>query len=667
MARFSAEDHQRQMLDRTDSRLGRLWFGLTGLVASLPVASSAHAQTPRPRAQGGAVDVTDPIVVTGSRTERPLAETPVATQVIGAREISESGARNVAEVLEEQAGVYIEPSFAGAGPELQGLDPNYTLILVDGQRAIGRVGGVIDLRRFPIEDVERIEIVRGASSALYGSDALAGVINIITKRSERPLELDAQGSVGYHNQADLRGRVGLSAGDAWGALSGGLHRDDGFDLDPTTPATSGSELEQYETALRGGYDFGQKLDLGASAEYRYRAQDGLDESGGGALLDRRNRTEDANFFLRPEWTPSPGTRLSLRAGYSYFRDQFMLDQRQGIAFDDYQDTREQMLQGGAQLDFSPHSRHLATVGVEGFHEQLRSERLQGGEGDRQRGALYVQDEWSVLEQPLFVLLPGARVDLDSDFGVYPTPRIATRFDPSSALTLRASFGLGFRAPDFREQLLFFENPGAGYLVEGNPELKPEHSRNVTLGIELHPSSVVWASLSLFRNDLQDMIATELVSAGGAAGVMRFEYANVSSAYTQGVEASVRLNPLQGIRLDLSYAFVDSKDEELDRPLPGRPKHRATLAMRYREPGIGFETVWRAALVGERTFYEDNDGDGAEERVQGPAYANVDLRVQQRIAHGFSGFLYAENVLDAGEPERLTIAPRSFSIGLSYSQ
>lgn len=655
------------MFDRTDLRIGRVCFGLTSLFASAPIASTAHAQTPRPQPQNRSVDTTAAIVVTGSRTERPLAETPVATQVIGPQEIAESGARNVAEVLEEQAGVYIEPSFAGSGPELQGLDPSYTLILIDGQRAIGRVGGVLDLQRFPVEDVERIEIVRGASSALYGSDALAGVINIITKRTKRAIELDAQGSYGYRNMADLRGRVGLSAGDAWGALSGGLHRDDGFDLDATTPATSGSELEQYEAALRGGYDFGSKLELGASAEYRYRAQDGLDESGGGALLDRRNRSEDASFFLRPEWTPSPGTRLSLRAGYSYFRDQFMLDQRQGSAFDDYQDTREQMLQGGAQLDFSPHSRHLATIGVEGFHERLRSERLQGGEGERQRGALYVQDEWSVLERPLLVLLPGTRVDIDSDFGAYATPRIALRVDPTSSLTLRASFGLGFRAPDFREQLLFFENPGAGYLVEGNPDLEPEHSRNVTVGAELHPSSLMWASLSLFRNDLRDMISTGLISAGDVAGPMRFQYENISAAYTQGMEASLRLSPMPGLRLDLGYSFIDSKDRELDRPLPGRPKHRATLALRYRDPGIGFETVWRSALVGARTFYEDEDGDGSEERREGPAYANVDLRVQQRIAHGFSGFLYAENVLDAGDPELLTIAPRSFSLGLAYTQ
>jgi outer membrane receptor for ferrienterochelin and colicins len=233
--------------------------------------------------------------------------------------------------------------------------------------------------------------------------------------------------------------------------------------------------------------------------------------------------------------------------------------------------------------------------------------------------------------------------------------------------LRASFGLGFRAPDFREQLLFFENPGVGYVVEGDPNLDPERSRNVTLGAELHPTDAVWASLSLFRNDLEDMISTELVSPGGADGPMRFQYQNVSSAYTQGLEASIRLNPMRGLRLDFSYAFTDTRDEELDRPLSGRPKHRGTMALRHREPSIGFETVWRAALVGERIFYEDTDGDGSEERRTAPAYTNLDLRVQQRVLDGLAAFFYAENVLDAGEPDLLTIPPRSFSIGLVYSR
>jgi outer membrane receptor for ferrienterochelin and colicins len=630
------------------------------LVPLLGAASAAAQEPSAPR-----VDTLRPVVVTGSRTERPLAETPVSTQVIGAKEIEESGARNVAELLEEQPGLYLEPSFAGAGPQLQGLDPTYTLILIDGQRAIGRIGGVIDLERYPLEDVERVEIVRGASSALYGSDALAGVINIITKSTKKPFEVDALAGYGDRRALDLRARLGVSGSPGWASVSGGFHREDSYDLDASDIATSGSEREQSEGAVRGRYTLSRAFGVAASAEYRYRAQDGIDESGGGAVLDRRNRTEEAVFSLGPEWSPSAATRLTLRAAYSIFRDQFLLDQRAGTALDDYQDTREQMLQGGAQLDQWLHAHHLATVGAEGFYEKLRSDRLQTGQGDRTRGALYVQDEWTLLEQPLFVLLPGARLDVDSGFGTHATPRAALRVDPVSGVTLRASFGLGFRAPDFREQLLFFENPGAGYVVEGNPELDPERSRSWNVSAEVAPWQSVWASLALFRNDLADMISTNLVTAGGAGGPMRFVYQNIASAHTQGLDASVRLTPMPGLRLDFGYSYTETRDEVLDRPLPGRPTHRGTLSLTHREPSIGFETVWRAALVGKRTFYEDEDGDGTQERRIAESYASVDLRVAQYIAHGFSAFLLAENLLDAGDPEFLTLPPRSFSGGIRY--
>lgn len=658
--------------DRRSARRAGGRLALCVLLASPALRAQAPMRAPAPSQQAPAapsdepaVEVTAPVVVTGSRTERPLSEAPVATQVIGRAEIRESGARNVAELLEEQPGVYMAPSFAGSGPELQGLDSSYTLVLVDGQRAIGRIGGVIDLRRYPLEDIERIEIVRGASSALYGADALAGVINIITRRSRRALEAQAEAGYGDRHRVDLSGRVGASGGAGWSSLSGALHRVDAYDLDPSDVTTSGSEIEQYEAALRAGRRIGEALELAAHADYRYRAQDGVDESGGGAVLDRRNRTEEATFSLRPEWTPSAETKLSLRAGYSYFRDQFMLDQRQGVALDEYQDTREQLAQGGAQLDTWLHPSHFTSVGVEGLYEHLRSERLASGRGDRQRGAIYAQDEWTLLEGPLLVLLPGARLDIDSDFGAYATPRLALRFDPTSALTLRASAGLGFRAPDFREQLLFFENPGAGYVVVGNPDLEPERSRNVTLGAELHPLREVWLSVSLFRNDLSDMISTEIESTGDAAAATRFRYENVRSAYTQGVEANLRLHPLGGLRLDFGYSFIDTKDEDLDRPLSGRPRHRATLALTHREPSIGFETVWRAALIGERTFYEDTDGDGSEEPRNADGYASVDLRVAQHVAFGASAFLLAENVLDAGDPELSPLPPRSFTVGLRF--
>jgi outer membrane cobalamin receptor len=160
-----------------------------GLVAPRPLASQVpETETQSGREEGGddGLEVGD-VVVTGTRTETPLADSPARLDVITRADIDRSGARDVGELLEEQIGVVgVTRSFRGDSIQLGGLDPEYTLILVDGDRAPGRIGGGIDLGRFTIENVERIEILRGPGSALYGSDAIGGVVNILTRRGHAP-------------------------------------------------------------------------------------------------------------------------------------------------------------------------------------------------------------------------------------------------------------------------------------------------------------------------------------------------------------------------------------------------------------------------------------------------------------------------------------------------
>src|SRR5690606_19274964 len=146
------------------------------------------------------------VVVTAARTEQSVGDVAVSIRVIDRAAIEASGAETLAGVLEEQPGLQVLRSFAGAGGvgvQMQGLDAKYILILVDGQRATGRVGGVIDLARFPAEDIAQIEIVKGPGSSLYGADAIAGVINIITRRASRALEVDARARYGSFHTSDL--------------------------------------------------------------------------------------------------------------------------------------------------------------------------------------------------------------------------------------------------------------------------------------------------------------------------------------------------------------------------------------------------------------------------------------------------------------------------------
>ena len=185
-----------------------------GLVAPRPLASQVpETETQSGREEGGddGLEVGD-VVVTGTRTETPLADSPARLDVITRADIDRSGARDVGELLEEQIGVVVTRSFRGDSIQLGGLDPEYTLILVDGDRAPGRIGGGIDLGRFTIENVERIEILRGPGSALYGSDAIGGVVNSLTRRGTRPLELEASVQGGLSESGSgVAGRLDVGA------------------------------------------------------------------------------------------------------------------------------------------------------------------------------------------------------------------------------------------------------------------------------------------------------------------------------------------------------------------------------------------------------------------------------------------------------------------------
>ena len=628
--------------------------------AATPPAAAPHAIATR--LDRDAVDEVAAVVVTGSRTERPLGEAPVATEVITPEEIKESGARDVAELLEDRPGIQLNRSFAGAGPELQGLPPDYTLILVDGMRVPGRVNGVVDLSRFATENVDRIEIVRGASSSLYGADAIGGVINIITRSAQRLYELSGEAGLGPQGRLDLSGSAGMTR-KSWSVrINGGRHASDGYDLDPSDLATTQPAFQQYDVAQRSEFTLYERFRLITSADYTNRARQGIDQSGVGATFDRTNLTQTASAWLRPEWELSSSTKWQLRAGYSLFRDEFELDQRGSNELDESQDTRENLGQLGTQLD-TLLGGHLLSVGAEGSLEKLETERLSEA-GDRRRLAFYVQDEWTLLEAPLLVVMPSARLDLDSQFGTYPTPRVAVRFDPASPVTLRASYGWGFKAPDFRELYLLFENPSAGYLVEGNTDLDPERSRNLNASVEYHPTRSFTLSVQGFYNLLDDRIDTVLAPAVDT-GPQRFQYENVNSALTRGINASLSVSPMPGLRLDLGYDFTDARSRDDERRLSGQPYHRATASLRYRVPSIGFETLWRAAFVGERPFYQDLDGDGAEEQRDAYAYASVDWRVAQRLGYGFGSFFMAQNLLDAGDPEFTPLPPRSFFGGVQY--
>lgn len=642
---------------------------------SCPAARAQDAapgeEEPPPHEEAGEV-----VVVTGTRTERPLSESVVVTDVITREQVLESGASDASEVLETVPGVEVVRSFRGAGVRMQGLDPQYVLILVDGKRVIGRRDGVVDLSRIPAERIERIEVVKGAASALYGSDAIGGVINIITRQPDQGLSSQAVASYGSRDTVDASETLGLRR-ESWAAgLSFGLHRTDGYDWDPSDEQTDGNAASQ----LSGEGDLDWKLSpavrLLLDGGYRLRDSSGVDVVSA-ATFDRRNLTEDTSLRLGAELLPGQASKLSISATGNLFRDQYSLDQRGGSDLDVYEDSRELLGQLDAQWDQVLGGRQVLTLGGEGLRETLDSPRL-SEPGERWRGAVFAQDAITLGPRDQLEVVPSARLDADSWFGLHPAPRLALRWDAAERLSLRINGGMGFRAPDFKEMFLLFENPSAGYQVQGNPDLRPETSLGLSGGVEAAPSRALTLRLDGWYTDLQDLITIDFVRDATASSPAAYSYVNVARAWTTGGEVVARLRLSRVLATDLGYTLTLTYDRDAARPLDGRAPHRGTFGLTARSPWLLAEATLRGEVVGPTRFYVDEDADGVEEALDTDPYANLKLRVEKTVLPrawqrregqgaglpaGLRLFGGVDNLLNAGDALYIHLDPRLFYGGL----
>lgn len=624
-----------------------------------PPAPGPRAPTPPPGGGEAAAGAEAPIevVVTGARIRERADRAVVATEVIDRETIERGGYRDAAELLEESSTIQVDRTFRGAGVWLRGLAPEYTLVLVDGERLPGTVGGVIDLSRYGVENVERVEIVRGPSSALYGSEAIGGVVNLITRPASRDLEADAMASYGTAGVLDATARVAGRPVDGLRlSLTGGYHQADAFRFDEGSAATSGSARRQGSVGGRAVLDVGDAHELRLQGNFLRLRLEGVDTGAGSAVFDRTQLQEQIQAGFGHRFDAGTGVVLESRFSYGLYREQYLLDQRGSNRLDDYEDNREHLAQLTSTLAVDAADDHRVTVGFEQIIQRLESERL-STPGNRTRFAVFAEDRWQVTDW--LAVTPGVRVDLDSQFGEQVSPKLALRADPVEGLVLRASYGRGFRAPSFQELLLRFENPTVGYVVEGNPDLDAERSHGVDVGFEWRALPWLEVSGSFFRNDLDQMIAV-VTGDEGVAGTL-LTYDNLETAWTMGAESSARVRAGDLLTVGLGYTFTATRDGENDRELEGRARHRPTASATLTWDEAEVDVTARSAVQVGRVFFLDEDGDGAEERVVADPLAQLDLRVAKRFGRHVEIFAGVDNVLGAGD--RFTVfRPRVFYAG-----
>ena len=496
-------------------------------------------------------------VVTGTRVPKLLKDTPVQTRLITSTDITKADATNIQDLLQtEMPGV--EFTYAmnqQTHLNFSGFGGQSILFLVDGEHMAGETMDDVDFTRLDMTNVDRIEIVKGASSALYGSNAGGGVINVITKNASRPWAVSAGARFARHNEQRYRLNVSAKFKNFSNTFTASRNRVDNFDVkngpDPVT---------RVVTTIYGNkaWTFNDKM--------TYTPVDGLKLSGRAGyfireltrVADTPERYRDYSAGLRGVWTIDQSNNIEL----SYAFDQYDKSDFYKISRLDVRNYSNVQNSVRALYNHSWAGGDILTVGADFMHDYLKNRKLANPVHEQDQFDIFGQYDWIVNDR--WEAVGALRYDYFSDGKMSRvTPKITVRYKPIDRLNLRAGYGLGFRAPTLKEKYYDFDMAGI-WIVRGDPSLKAESSHNFNFSADYTHGHLNY-TVTAYYNDIHDRISTGLpYYLQGEDRQLYLNYVNLHRYTVAGGEASVQGRWNTGLAAKLSYAFTDehlAKDKE----------------------------------------------------------------------------------------------------------
>lgn len=628
---------------------------------SLPAFAAADAESE-------AIKTRD-VVVSATRTEREIKETPASVEVITREDIETMGADNVMTALKLATSLNLSKAgMTGNAVSLRGMNTSQTLILIDGRRMAGedtaQTANYYELSRVNIENVERIEIVRGPVSSLYGSDALGGVVNIIMRKPLTPRTTVGLSSGTEEQNASFRFDLGKEGKWSWAA-------DARFtDVRDRTYASGNTAMygpRQYLN-VNGTYDItdNQKLDVfyeRMSEHLNERYADSLMSKGQKERFDNARDSYGATYRGKSE-----NSDYEMRAYYNRLNKDAET-RKQGV-FTDFDRAKYETWVVDGKNSMQLGDRHLFTFGGEYRSSSYRGTRLgDGGEnsyteinnGIAKAGseatidsqAFFVQDEW--LASDKLLVIPSLRYDSSDKFGDNISPKIGLTYKLNDNFRLKANFGKGFKAPTISELYMNMRRAMGPMIVEvlGNPDLKPEKSRSYDLSLEGEKGKN-FGKLTYFNNKVTDLINTETI-AGSNPMINSSQYVNVDQAQINGVEFELGRKLSDRFTIKTTYNYLDAKNSVSGERLSSRAKHQSTLQLQYSLPGdegVG-AVLWNEWVRDYR--YDGKDYD----------YSMLNFTVHKKWNETYSTYLGVDNVLDK-KVDDLTIDGLMWRFGVNLS-
>lgn len=653
------------------------------------------------------------VMVTATRTERNVATLPLPTQIITGESIRKSGASRLNEIIQEQTGLMTVPDFGGGeGIQMQGLDAAYVMILIDGQPLFGRSAGTLDLTRISVNNIERIEIVKGASSCLYGSEALAGVVNIITKNPSiaEKLKGNAYYKVATFDTHD--GAANLAFGSKKIAVEwfGNYFRTKGYNLSNSNFLQTVEPYYNFTMQPKVRINFSDKITLLWNARIFAQTQDYKAEIAAEKYFGESKINEYSNGILLNHKV-SDKIKLVYDLYATNYKANEYLDDKNNLRFDEskfnqwyYRPEMRAHIKWGVNTLSTGLGLNYETLNRTYFEKtaKLNSEYV------------FFQFEWFIKEK--WNVLTGFRYDNHHQYQSQFSPKMAINYKWNDNFSIKTSVGYGYKAPDLRQLYFDFTNASVGYTVLGynvaeeklqllqnqgqilftngfnfSNSLKPESSVNFNFGGYYIKNK--WSfDYNFFYNTIKNLIDTRAV-AQKTNGQNVFSYFNINQIFTYGVEVNGTYKTTKNISLTAGYQYLIAKDQTIvDQIEKGevyardpvtltafklkpsdyfglfnRSKHTANIKINYKIPTINTTVNARVFYRSKYGIFDTNNNnilDNYDDFVKG--YFLTNITASKVFKSQITAQIGINNLLDYKDETNIPNVPgRQFFARLQY--
>lgn len=619
------------------------YTAITALCAILPACAFAAA----PDTTGfvtdtlGLGDIDDKfnlneVVVTGLRVPKALKDTPVLTRLITDADIARVDANNITDLLQQEI-PGIEFTYAmnqQTHLNFNGQGGQSLLFLVDGERLAGETLDDIDFSRLDLSNIQRVEIVKGASSALYGSNAGGGVINLISKTTAQPWGVTVDGRIGKHNEQRYNALVTAAGKHIRNVLSANYYSIDSYDVHSAPDAVARVFSTVYGNHT---WNFRDRLTVKPVKNLSVSGRIGYYFRQLHRDADNPERYRDYTAGLRADWDISDRDRLHVSYAFDQY-DKSLYNKISGLDVRNYSNVQNSVR---ALYTRTLRKNDAMTVGADVMRDYMMNRRMVLPHRSQVCADAFVQYDWVI--NPKWEAVGALRYDYFSDnHDSRVTPKITVRYRPVRNVNIRAGYGMGFRAPTLKEKYYQFDMAGI-WIVNGNPLLKAETSNNFTLSADYTTGNYNF-SVSGHYSDIHNRISTGLpYFRPDDLMQLYLDYINLDDMTVAGAEVSVRACWKNGLSARATYAYTyehTGRDKEgnaaNNQYIPAR-KHSLTARLDW-EKAFSDDCALTLSLSGralsgvENVEYKDyyNIGAGTV-RVKYPPYTLWKVAASQRIS------------------------------------